>query len=112
MGALKCAKLHFNIHLSFQQTSSVAYPMVMAQQYFLTHRGVDPTIIAQAKKHLEASYKRLTGFEVKEQNKPTGGMIFKYCQFTRSQVLTGKTVCKSNSQIVRYGQAPANESLT
>jgi len=47
----------------FEQTSSTSYPMVMAQQYFLTHTGVDPQIIAKAKDLLEVSYKRLTGFE-------------------------------------------------
>lgn len=47
----------------FEQTSSTSYPMVMAQQYFLTHTGVDPAIIGKAKDLLEVSYKRLTGFE-------------------------------------------------
>jgi len=47
----------------FEQTSSTSYPMVMAQQYFLTHAGVDPSIIEKTKNLLEASYKRLTGFE-------------------------------------------------
>jgi uncharacterized protein YfaS (alpha-2-macroglobulin family) len=47
----------------FEQTSSTSYPMVMAQQYFLTHTGVDPGIIEKAKGLLEASYKRLSGFE-------------------------------------------------
>ncbi|HEY2381765.1 MAG TPA: carboxypeptidase regulatory-like domain-containing protein [Terriglobia bacterium] len=47
----------------FEQTSSTSYPMVMAQQYFLTHTGVDPAIIEKARDLLEVSYKRLTGFE-------------------------------------------------
>ena len=47
----------------FEQTSSTSYPMVMAQQYFLTHTGVDPAIIEKARNLLEASYKKLTGFE-------------------------------------------------
>jgi hypothetical protein len=47
----------------FEQTSSTSYPLVMAQQYFLTHTGIDPEIIEKAKGLLEASYKRLTGFE-------------------------------------------------
>jgi hypothetical protein len=47
----------------FEQTSSTSYPMVMAQQYFLTHTGVDPKIVEKAKDLLEVSYKRLTGFE-------------------------------------------------
>src|SRR5262249_39606972 len=47
----------------FEQTSSTSYPMVMAQQYFLTHTGVDPALIAKTKDLLEVSYKKLTGFE-------------------------------------------------
>jgi uncharacterized protein YfaS (alpha-2-macroglobulin family) len=47
----------------FEQTSSTSYPMVMAQQYFLTHTGTDPAIVAKAKDLLEVSYKKLTGFE-------------------------------------------------
>ena len=47
----------------FEQTSSTSYPMVMAQQYFMTHTGIDPAIIEKTTGLLEASYKRLTGFE-------------------------------------------------
>jgi alpha-2-macroglobulin-like protein len=47
----------------FEQTSSTSYPMVMAQQYFLTHTGIDPAIIEKARSLLEDSYKKLTGFE-------------------------------------------------
>src|SRR6202008_146495 len=47
----------------FEQTSSTSYPMVMAQQYFLTHTGIDPSIIDKTRGLLEVSYKRLTGFE-------------------------------------------------
>jgi uncharacterized protein YfaS (alpha-2-macroglobulin family) len=47
----------------FEQTSSTSYPMVMAQQYFLTHTGIDPAVIQKAKDLLEVSYKKLTGFE-------------------------------------------------
>src|SRR5213594_1110796 len=47
----------------FEQTSSTSYPMVMAQQYFLTHTGIDPAVIAKARDLLEVSYKKLTGFE-------------------------------------------------
>jgi A-macroglobulin TED domain/Carboxypeptidase regulatory-like domain/Alpha-2-macroglobulin family/MG2 domain len=47
----------------FEQTSSTSYPMVMAQQYFLTHTGIDPAIIEKARGLLEVSYKKLTGFE-------------------------------------------------
>lgn len=47
----------------FEQTSSTSYPMVMAQQYFLTHSGIDPTLVEKARNLLSVSYKRLTGFE-------------------------------------------------
>src|SRR5436309_6200972 len=47
----------------FEQTSSTSYPMVMAQQYFLTHTGVDPATIEKARNLLEVSYKKLIGFE-------------------------------------------------
>jgi len=51
----------------FEQTSSTTYPLVMAQQYFLTHQGVDPKLIQRSKEMLERGYKRLTGFECKEK---------------------------------------------
>jgi hypothetical protein len=47
----------------FEQTSSTSYPMVMAQQYFLTHTGVDPATIEKARSLLDVSYKKLIGFE-------------------------------------------------
>src|SRR5207247_2765474 len=47
----------------FEQTSSTSYPMVMAQQYFLTHTGVHPATIEKARNLLEVSYKKLVGFE-------------------------------------------------
>ena len=47
----------------FEQTSSSNYPLVMAQQYFISHQGVDPEKIAKAKKLLNAGYKKLVGFE-------------------------------------------------
>jgi hypothetical protein len=47
----------------FEQTSATSYPMVMAQQYFLTHTGIDPTIVQKARDLLDVSYKKLTGFE-------------------------------------------------
>jgi uncharacterized protein YfaS (alpha-2-macroglobulin family) len=50
----------------FEQTSSTTYPLVMAQQYFLTHQGVDPGLIQRSKEMLERGYKRLSGFECKE----------------------------------------------
>jgi alpha-2-macroglobulin-like protein len=47
----------------FEQTSSSTYPLVMAQQYFMSHQGVDPKLIARSKELLTKGYKRLTGFE-------------------------------------------------
>ncbi|SET57580.1 MG2 domain-containing protein [Stigmatella erecta] len=47
----------------FEQTSSTTYPMTMAQQYFQSHSGVDPKLVASAREKLDAGYKRLTGFE-------------------------------------------------
>jgi hypothetical protein len=47
----------------FEQTSSTSYPMVMAQQYFLTHTGIDPAIVGKARDLLEVSYKKLSSFE-------------------------------------------------
>jgi uncharacterized protein YfaS (alpha-2-macroglobulin family) len=51
----------------FEQTSSTSYPMVMAQQYFLTHSGINPAIIEKTKGLLDNSYKKLTGFESKSK---------------------------------------------
>jgi uncharacterized protein YfaS (alpha-2-macroglobulin family) len=51
----------------FEQTSSTCYPLVMAQQYFLTHTGVDPRLIEQSRTHLDSGYSRLTGFECKQR---------------------------------------------
>jgi hypothetical protein len=51
----------------FEQTSSTTYPMTMAQQYFQTHSGVDPKLVASAKEKLETGYKRLVGFECSEK---------------------------------------------
>ncbi|MBN1209966.1 MAG: A-macroglobulin complement component [Myxococcaceae bacterium] len=51
----------------FEQTSSTTYPMTMAQQYFQTHSGVDPKLVASAREKLETGYKRLVGFETSER---------------------------------------------
>ena len=50
----------------FEQTSSSTYPLVMAQQYFKSHQGVDPKLIARSDAILETGYKRLIGFECKQ----------------------------------------------
>jgi hypothetical protein len=49
----------------FEQTSSTTYPLVMAQQYFMSHEGVDPSLIEKSAKILEKGYNRLIGFECK-----------------------------------------------
>ena len=45
----------------FEQTSATSYPMVMAQQYFLTHTGVDPALIDKTRGLLDGAYKKLLG---------------------------------------------------
>jgi uncharacterized protein YfaS (alpha-2-macroglobulin family) len=52
----------------FEQTSSTVYPLVMAQQYFLSHQGVDPSLIEKSSLILQTGYDRLRGFE-----SPRGG---------------------------------------
>jgi len=47
----------------FEQTSSTTYPLVMAQQYFLSHQGVDSTLVERSSETLAKGYDRLTGFE-------------------------------------------------
>jgi hypothetical protein len=51
----------------FEQTSSTTYPMTMAQQYFQTHSGVSPALVADARDKLERGYRRLVGFETSER---------------------------------------------
>ena len=41
--------------------------MTMAQQYFQSHSGVDPKLVAAAREKLDAGYKRLVGFECTEK---------------------------------------------
>ncbi len=47
----------------FEQTSSTNYPLVMAQQYFLTHDGCNPETVARAKALLDEGYKKLVSFQ-------------------------------------------------
>jgi len=49
----------------FEQTSSTNYPLVMAQQYFMSHEGVDPSLIQASSKALANGYDRLLSFECK-----------------------------------------------
>ena len=51
----------------FEQTTSTTYPLVMAQQYFTTHTGVDPELIRRSQEVLDKGYKRLTGFECQKK---------------------------------------------
>src|SRR5204862_4192693 len=46
-----------------EQTSATSYPMVMAQQYFLTHTGIDPSLIDKTRGLLDGAYKKLLGFQ-------------------------------------------------
>ncbi|MFN3166708.1 MAG: MG2 domain-containing protein [Phycisphaeraceae bacterium] len=50
----------------FEQTSSTTFPLVMAQQYFLSHQGIDPALIAKSREKLDAGYKRLISFETEK----------------------------------------------
>lgn len=49
----------------FEQTSSSTYPLVMAQQYFQSHAGIDPELIKRSNEMLAKGYQRLTGYECK-----------------------------------------------
>ncbi len=49
----------------FEQTSSTSYPLVMAQQYFLSHQGVSPDKVKKSAELLDEGYKKLIGFETK-----------------------------------------------
>lgn len=51
----------------FEQTSSTTYPVVMAQQYFTSHQGVDAKLVERGKGLLKNGYERLTGFECKQK---------------------------------------------
>jgi hypothetical protein len=51
----------------FEQTTSTTYPLVMAQQYFLSHQGVDPKIVERSRTMLDKGYQKLTGFECKQK---------------------------------------------
>ena len=51
----------------FEQTSSTTYPVIMAQQYFTSHQGVDPKLADHGKDLLKKGYERLTGYECKQK---------------------------------------------
>ncbi len=51
----------------FEQTSSTTYPLVMAQQYFTTHTGVDAALIERSSGLLQKGYDRLRTFECKKK---------------------------------------------
>jgi uncharacterized protein YfaS (alpha-2-macroglobulin family) len=51
----------------FEQTSSTTYPLVMGQQYFMSHSGVDPQLIARSSELLAKGYEKLKGFECKNK---------------------------------------------
>ncbi|MFK7996493.1 MAG: MG2 domain-containing protein [Granulosicoccus sp.] len=50
-------------HGCFEQTSSTNYPLVMAQQYFDSHVGINPILIAKSQDLLNVGYEKLIGFE-------------------------------------------------
>jgi uncharacterized protein YfaS (alpha-2-macroglobulin family) len=47
----------------FEQTTSTNYPLVMADQYFLTHSGVDPQLIAKSNVLMAKGYARLISYQ-------------------------------------------------
>jgi hypothetical protein len=47
----------------FEQASSTNYPLVMAQQYFMTHNGIDPAIIVRSSQMLSRGYVQLLSFQ-------------------------------------------------
>ncbi len=50
-------------HGCFEQTSSTNYPLVMAQQYFLSHAPGNPETVARARELLEEGYGKLVSFQ-------------------------------------------------
>jgi hypothetical protein len=46
----------------FEQTSSTSYPLTMAQQYFLSHTGVEPSLVEKSREKLDAGYHKLVSF--------------------------------------------------
>jgi len=51
----------------FEQTSSTTYPLVMAQQYFLSHQGIDVADIERSRELLAKGYERLIGFQTDDR---------------------------------------------
>ncbi len=51
----------------FEQTSSTVYPLVMAQQYFQSHTGVEPSLIERSRAMLDKGYVKLASFECKQK---------------------------------------------
>lgn len=46
----------------FEQTSSTSYPLTMAQQYFQSHAGINPKLVEESQKKLDAGYKKLVSY--------------------------------------------------
>ncbi|MEZ4473300.1 MAG: alpha-2-macroglobulin family protein [bacterium] len=51
----------------FEQTSSSNYPNVMVLKYLQAHEVADPALIARTQQLLDQGYKRLVGYETKDQ---------------------------------------------
>lgn len=54
-------------HGCFEQASSTNYPLVMAQQYFLTHSGTPREVMENSRQLLEEGYRKLTAYECSEK---------------------------------------------
>jgi uncharacterized protein YfaS (alpha-2-macroglobulin family) len=46
----------------FEQTCATSYPLTMAQQYFLSHQGIEPKLIETSRQKLDAGYKKLVSY--------------------------------------------------
>lgn len=53
-------------HGCFEQASSTVFPLIMAQQYFLSHHGASPEKIKRAAELLEEGYRKLAGYECRK----------------------------------------------
>ncbi len=51
----------------FEQASSTVYPLVMAQQYFMSHTGVEPALIARSAEKLDNGYAKLAAYECQQK---------------------------------------------
>jgi hypothetical protein len=51
-----CENLILSLRGCFEQTSSVVYPMVLAQRYFLTQSDPPQDLVQKAKQHITTGF--------------------------------------------------------